>query len=457
MPTIPQGAVAVHGAGYLGVCTALHFAHRTPRQVFLYDSSLAKQAALQEGRCPVPGLEAWGGYRVEPVVANGRMVPTREPPNGDAAEYHFVCVPTHVDGDEPHASMKYVDQALTAIFATQVPPRVVVIESTLPPWETDAVVARITERGSVAVIATRRDWFAESKWNLRATPRVAWASAPEGYALLREVCDDVREASTARAASMVKVVENALYHVQIAFAQNMALAFPDTDTVELMRLVGSHPSRPMLHPSGRAGGYCVPFGTRTVLEAAERLTPDLEVPLAALEDALRTNHVVTARVYDLAMQAVLRRTGRGPHKVFLLGITYRPDTKVTAESLSRALARKLGPDRCVAFDPWYSESEVLAELGVAKGDPANLGDYPAVVVGTAHAEFTQWFRGVDPVPFKPGTLVIDSLGAWEHARERFAAAGVDYRRVGDARWTRMVRGQVGAEITPAPRPDASTL
>ena len=269
MPSFPAN-IAVHGAGYLGVCTALHFAHRTGRHVLIYDTVAAKRAAMRDGRCPVPGLEAWGGYKVLPAITTGRMAVVDAPPTGADAEHHFVCVPTHIDGDEPRAEMQYVDAVLRELERGPASPTTVVIESTLPPWKTDAVVARIRAMGAVAVIATRRDWFAESKWNLRATPRVAWASDPAGYALLREVCDDVREASTARAASMVKVVENALYHVEIAFAQSMAFAFPDVDTVELMQLVGSHPSRPTLHPSGRVGGYCVPFGTRTVLAAPLR-------------------------------------------------------------------------------------------------------------------------------------------------------------------------------------------
>lgn len=432
-------AVAVHGAGYLGVCTALHFAHRTARRVHLYDTSETKREALHAGRCPVPGLEAWGGYKVAPVVESRRLVVADDPPTGTHAQAHFVCVPTHIDGDEPRAEMKYVEEVLRALEQDKTPPSLVVIESTLPPWETDRVVDRIVAMGAVAVIATRRDWFAESKWNLRVTPRVAWASEPVGYELLREVCDDVREASTARAASMVKVVENALYHVEIAFAQSMALAFSDMDTVELMQLVGSHPSRPTLHPSGRVGGYCVPFGTRTVLEAAKRLDGN-DVYLTAEEDALKTNDGVTGEIGDLVAAAIARSGVDARHRAFLLGITYRPDTRVTAESLSRALARLLGPERCVAFDPWYTEAEVRAELGVDKGDPAELGNYPVVIVGTAHAEFSQWFRGLDPVPFKPGTLIIDSLGAWEHARERFVEAGVDYRRVGDAGWLRPVGG-----------------
>lgn len=460
----PLAPIAVHGAGYLGMCTALHFAHRTPRVVYLFDTAAEKTAQLQDGYCPVPGLEQWGGYRVAPVIESGRVCVATASPTGRIAPHHFICVPTHVDGDAPAASLAYVDAVLDALEADEHrPPATVVIESTLPPWAVDAVVHRIQRMQAVAVIATRRDWFADSKWNLRATPRVAWASAPQGLDLLREVCDVVVPASSARAAAMVKVVENALYHVEIAFAQRMALTFPAVDTVELMRLVGTHPSRPQLHPSGRVGGYCVPYGSRVVLQSAgfedaggaggytgtladAQQEGSLEIPMVA--DALATNDLMLERVLRLVGGAARRRLDApAAPNVLLLGITYRPDTKVTAESLSRALARKLGPERCRAFDPWYSAAETVRELGVTKADgiPENFAPFDVIVVGTAHAEFSQWFRGVGAapggavasLPIRPGTRVIDSLGAWEHLRERLRGGDVDYRRIGDAGWDRI--------------------
>lgn len=461
----PLSPIAVHGAGYLGMCTALHYAHRTPRVVYLFDPSAEKTAQLQDGRCPVPGLEQWGGYRVRDVVESLRLRIETAPPTGRLAPHHFICVPTHVDGDAPAASLAYVDTVLEALEADAArhPPATVVVESTLPPWAVDEVVRRIERMKAVAVIATRRDWFADSKWNLRATPRVAWTSDLSGLWLLAEVCDAIVPASSARAAAMVKVAENALYHVEIAFAQRMALAFPEMDTVELMQLVGTHPSRPQLHPSGRVGGYCVPFGSRVVLQAAgfeeaggiggfvgtladAQQEGSREIPMVA--DALDTNDLMVERVLGLVAGGASRGLrspgpeGRAGPNVLLLGITYRPDTKVTAESLSRALARRLGAERCRAYDPWYSADETTRELGVlkAEGVPESFTPFDVVVVGTAHAEFSQWFRGVTaggaPLPFRPGTLVIDSLGAWGHMRDRLLAAGVDYRRIGDAGWDR---------------------
>ena len=87
-------------------------------------------------------------------------------------------------------------------------------------------------------LAPRRDWFLAEGFGLRELDRIYSGTDPQStlatHDVLGLVNDVLHQAPSHREGELVKCVENAYRHMDITLANELTLAFPDVDMVEVL-------------------------------------------------------------------------------------------------------------------------------------------------------------------------------------------------------------------------------
>src|SRR5208337_776620 len=150
--------------------------------------------------------------------------------------------------------------------------------------------------------------------NLRTLPRVAAGTTPETTQhmidVLSIVCDKLIPAPDHRHAEIVKSVENAYRHMEITLANQLSLAYPSLNMIEVLKLVGTKWNVNVYHPSFGSGGYCIPLSSKYVLEGAEK--PEY---LTLLKETVSTDSRLPSIVAD-------QIADKGFKNVGILGLSY---------------------------------------------------------------------------------------------------------------------------------------
>lgn len=437
--------VLVHGGGYVGLIGAVHFA-LAGHNVVIYDPDPIVADAINLGR---PRAQELVGYMAGPTreaIDSGRLVATSAPSNRDTfmarADVHVVAVPTERAG-EPMLAI--LDAVILDIAARARDGALLVVESTLTPGTTRRLRPLVEARGrrlgesSVGglrwAVAPRRDWLADSGRNVVTLARVVGGVTPDctaaAIAFLRTVSNKIH-ATDAATAEVVKALENALLHVPVMFAHQLAAALPELDIAEALRLAATHWRLPEYHLNIGTGGRCVSLGTK-YLYTASRQAPELTLARAAIEADRGFSAVVA--------EAIAARIPAGG-RVAVLGIGYRPGFRDRGESpgLRAAAACRDRGFEVRVHDPLYGGAEIAMldgcrweplELKVGAGGGAGLEWGDAVVLATPHDEYLTLPA---KARWRPGQFVLDAQGEWAPFRQFLAAAGVRYVAVGEPGW-----------------------
>lgn len=409
--------IAVHGAGYLGLTAAMHFA-RAGEMVTIYDSDSAAADRINAGR--PHGREAVSYLDTGPkhFVESGRLSATDDVRAVLGAPVHLVAVRSERDGEPDMAAVTAVVRRLLADAPSGA---VLLIESPLTPGATDLMLAGwagMPGKDKYVAVCPRRDWLADREKNLARLPRVVGGVTPvcteAAVAVLEKVSPDCLRTDY-RTAELTHVFENALLHVQVLVACQLAWALPDQNVAEAVALAGSHWGVVPLE-LGLGAGAGPAMGIARLLDA------DTRGRLTLVNHVAEFEHLF----WRLAAAAVARRVGEGG-SVVVLGIGH-PDCR-TGLGVARALvSRGLA---VAVHDPVWSPEE----LGVLAGLPVRepTADDAGIVVATRHPEYEGWPKNRDR--WRAGQVVLDGPGVWDRYRGRLETFGVRYVRVGEPGWT----------------------
>ncbi len=230
----------------------------------------------------------------------------------------------------------------------------------------------------------------------------------------------VWDLGSAEAAELAKLAETTYRDVNIAFANELAIAAA-TFGVDIDDVIPACNSQPFSHihqPGISVGGHCIPVYPHMLLAGA----PDLHL--------VATARAVNDRMPWLAVERLEAALGglAGRH-VLVLGVAYRAGVKETAFSGAYALRDALATQQASVLwdDPLYTAAE-LAALGFeSTGD---IDEVTAIIMHTAHPEYddrslddhrsveviVDGRDAIDPSRW-PGVRVIDQVGrATEGAR-----------------------------------------
>ena len=218
------------------------------------------------------------------------------------------------------------------------------LESTTYPGTTEDLVLPLLESsglraGSDFLLAYSPERIdpGNTEFTLRTTPKIVGGATPEGTGVAtlfyEQLCDKVVVVSSARAAELAKLLENAFRHVNIALVNEMAMLCRETG-IDVWEVVEAAASKPFgylpFYPGPGVGGHCIPLDSAYLAWQTRR---DTGRQFRILELAEDVNGQMPAYV-AMRIGEALNDVGKAlKHaRILVLGVTYKPDIGDLRES-----------------------------------------------------------------------------------------------------------------------------
>jgi nucleotide sugar dehydrogenase len=426
--------LGVWGLGYIGFSSINYFARAGVRCLGT-DVDPVRIKDINEGRGTIPNIEYWLGFDSRPLAKTGMMKATlnwRKLIDKDIG-VHLIAIPTEKDGAPYYDILEDVLSKLCNYKNMGGDPPLIVIESTITPRCIDEMVIPLVKKNGMKVgkdvlvgVAPRRDWFTSPDKNLENIPRVVGGTTPETTDLMAEVmgiiCKNVLKAPDHKHAAVVKGIENTFRQMDITLANQLSLAYPDLDMVEILKLVGTKWNVETYHPSVGTGGYCIPLAPQYVVGGADH--PE---ELTLLEASIESDRAQPERV----VESILKR---GAKKVGILGITYTADLDVTVLSPAIPITRRLKEAgvKVKANDPYYTDQEIKDLLGVKRfWFPDGLKEFDTLIILAGHNLYTRTPNDAILKNLDNCKLIIDNMGTW---KDLPLPGSIEYHEVGGKGW-----------------------
>ncbi len=407
--------VAVLGLGYIGLPTAAVIA-RTGARVLGIDVTPSVVETVNSGRVHIEEVDLDG--LVSGVVSRGSL---RASLQIEPADVFVIAVPTPFDAD--HApNIGYVLQAATTIATVLKAGDTVILESTSPVGTTDQVrdllaklrpdlkvPGRTGEQADVAIAYCPERVLpgrilVELIDNDRVIGGITPRCARKALSFYRRFVRGACVTTTARAAEMTKLTENAFRDVNIAFANELSLVADrmGVDVWEVIRLANRHPRVNILSPGPGVGGHCIAVDPWFLVHAAPEETPLIRTARAVNDGKI--DHVI-ARATTLIEQCP-------GAPVALLGLAFKANIDDFRESpalrVAEALTTRFGARVRVVEPHAAALPASLANTGASLTDiDTALEICPVMIVLVDH----DVFRSV-PLDERAGKLVYDTRGIW---------------------------------------------
>lgn len=426
-PVYTQGitSIGVIGLGYVGLPLSILAASRGFRVVG-FDIDDVKVAQLARREAHFLSKEEAERFKHTPTLSV-----TADERDLEGLHAYIICVPTPVY--ENHLPDLRPLESACAIAGRHVRRGVlVVIESTVSPGVCEEVALPILERAS----GHSRDDFhfahcperinpGDPEWDVHTIPRVIGARTPEDLEQAHQLYKDLLESKIVKMGSIkeaeaVKMVENAFRDVNIAFVNELAIAF-DRAGIDLVNVIRGASTKPFgfmpFLPGCGVGGHCIPVDPYYLIRYGQRNGFEHHFLIAARRVNSRMP-LYAVRVLEEALKEKKRRLSGSI--VALLGLAYKrdvPDTRESpAEAIHDALVRRGVAVR--TYDPFVP--------GTARQLEDALRGADAALIATDHTQFRtltpQYFESHDIDIVVDGRNCLDS--------DAFAGSGVLYRGIG---------------------------
>lgn len=391
--TMSPRSVAVVGAGYVGLPVACMFASRGVTSLAV-DIDEERVAKINRGICPIVGDEPGLGELIAEATKDGRLTATTDATRLSEADAIIVCVDTPIDERTKKPMLDILKKATRTVGENMRNGTLVSIESTLPPRTMQEVIIPILESASGMrvgkdfrlVHCPERVMPGRLLRNLAEYDRVLGGYDPEsvaaGTALYKIIMGGKLHTADLLHAEISKTLENAYRDVQIAFANEVALACEElgADAFEVRRLVNTCPFRDMHIPGSGVGGHCLPKDSWLFASALRKVQPKL------ITSARETNERMPVHMVELAEEALAEEDRSLQNsKVAILGLAFLRDSDDTRHSPSLTIIDRLY-DRAqvVVHDPFVAKPyrvPMVRDLGEA------LKDADCMVLVTDHTVY----------------------------------------------------------------------
>ncbi len=420
--------IAVLGAGYVGLTTALCMAH-LGHQVSVFDTNSRRIDSLQRGVLPIfePGLEEFLKVGLERGLLSFSQDLSSALMNKVVT---FICVPTPQDEDGA-ADLTHVLEAVSMCSPFLDAGAILATKSTVPVGSTQRVEVALN-RPDVNVVSNPeflregsaiKDFLNPDRIVIGSRSQAAASTMADLYA---DIAGSVLITSP-ESAELIKYASNAFLAIKLSFTNDIAALCEktsgDISEVTLGMGLDKRIGPEFLNAGPGWGGSCFPKDTRALISIADGF--GLNMPL--IEAALESNERSHKRVAD----TIMRQLGGSLEgkKIAVWGVAFKANTDDTRESPALAVISRLRNRgaHVRAYDPVAHYEDDSFKLEVSALDAARGAD--ALVLMTEWAEF----REIDPRRVKDvmaGDSVLDcrrvlNADTW---RQEFS----DFRVIGSA-------------------------
>jgi UDPglucose 6-dehydrogenase len=390
--------IAVIGAGYVGLTTAVCLAHLGNR-VRAVDIDAGKVARLRRAESPI--LEEGLPALLEEGIASGRLSFTTDA--GEAArgaDFVFLCVPTP-QGADGAADLRFVEEAARVVAPHLEPGAVVVTKSTVPVGSAGVVVDALGRPDTVVVSNPEflREGTAVSDW-LHPDRVVIGTDDPgaaERLAGLYESLGAPIIVTDAASSETIKYACNAFLAAKVSFVNAIAnlCSAVGANAVDVIR--GMSYDRRIgadhLAPGPGWGGSCFPKDTSALIRIAE----DHGYDFALLKEVVAANE----QQFESVARQVRTAAGGSLQGTVIAawGLTFKAGTDDLRDSPAISVIQRLHGQGAVirAYDPTRPDA---GALGLSEPELEVCDDpYIACLGASALVVLTEWpeFRDLDLV------------------------------------------------------------
>ena len=413
--------VSVIGLGYIGLPTAALIASRGI-PVHGVDISERIVATIAAGSIHIsePDLDGL----VQKVVSNGTLkVSTKVEP----ADVFMIAVPTPMD-EKKRPELQMVFAAVDSICSALAPGNLVVLESTSPIGTTEEIAKRIYEkRPDLRVHPGDRDAkplaiaycpervlpgriLTELINNDRCIGGLTPSCARQAQRFYKLFVRGACVTTSASAAEMVKLTENAFRDVNIAFANELSLICDrfNINVWEVIDLANRHPRVNILRPGPGVGGHCIAIDPWFIVDSA----PDLARIIRAGRE------VNDSKIEATFQKACSLIDDNAFATIACLGLAFKANVDDLRESPALEVAHKLADRygaRVKVVEPYIEELPAeLAKAGaiLTELDEAIRGCEVAIVL-VDHDQFK-----MVPLADRRHLAVLDTRGIWQDMLQR---------------------------------------
>jgi UDP-N-acetyl-D-glucosamine dehydrogenase len=406
--------IGIIGQGYVGLPLALVF-EEAGFAVTGFDVDSQKVTVLGRGESYIKHI---GSERVAAAVARGRFSATTDFDALRECDAILICVPTPL-GRHREPDLSYIHDTAEKIAQRLRPGQLVVLESTTYPGTTDEELLPILEKSGLRcpqdfllAFSPEREDPGNRNFSTRSIPKVVGgvnqASTEAAVALYAAAVDRVVPVASARVAESSKLLENVYRSVNIALVNELKMTF-DRMGIDIWEVIAAARTKPFgftpFYPGPGLGGHCIPLDPFYLSwKAAEHGIWTRFIELAGEINTGMPRYVVQKVVSALNEDGKPVRGAR----VCVLGLSYKENIDDDRESPSYEILELLKEsgadvDYC---DPYFPVARAGRKhaLGLASVPctAAALSKYDALVVATAHRQFTE------PALFEGVRLVVDT-------------------------------------------------
>lgn len=428
--TDKKDSLAVVGLGYVGLPLAVAFAERF--HVVGFDVNEGKVNAYRQGR---DVTEEAG----DEAVAKSSCLFTSDENDLDRAHFLIVAVPTPITNDKA-PDLSPVIAASEVVGRHLQPGSIVVYESTVYPGVTEDVCVPILEKESGLVCG--RDFkigYSPERINpgdkvhrLSTIRKIVSGMDEESLDIIAQVYEAIIEAGVYRAenilvAEAAKVAENSQRDINIAFMNELAMAFDKMgiDTQAVVQAMNTKWNALGFYP-GLVGGHCIGVDPYYFVYRAEQLGYHSQIISAGRRVNDGMSEYVAGQIIKQLILADKKVKGA---RVAVLGITFKENCGDVRNTRVVEIIRALSEyGVCIqVVDPVADDAAALEEYELSLTSLDQLGQLDAVVVAVAHQEFCQ--IGLEKLAaMQTGMpVVVDVKGIYD--KRQAQKAGVCYWRL----------------------------
>ena len=388
-----QEKIALVGLGYVGMPIAVAFAKKA--NVIGFDLNEEKINKYKSGIDPTCEVG-------NDVISKTTVDFTSNPERLKEAKFHIVAVPTPINLDKT-PDLFPVESASRLLGKNLTKGSIVVYESTVYPGVTEDVCVPILEEESglkcgidfKVGYSPERINPGDKLHRLENIKKIVSGMDEESlneianvYEMVIEV--GVHRASTIKVAEAAKVVENSQRDINIAFINELAMAFDKMgiDTAEVIDAMNTKWNALGFRP-GLVGGHCIGVDPYYFIYEAEKLGYHSKL----ITSGRQINDDMPAFVGDnIIKQLVLANKQVKQSKVVFFGVTFKENCPDVRNSKVMEIVKHLEQYKIkpVLVDPLADATDVKRSYGYTLSDIKEAYDADCIVLAVSHEEYKNY-------------------------------------------------------------------